>query len=77
MTGHHQQVSADLGAAVGGSGMDRGFLGGEPVRPIRRQILVYFIRGNFMVALNTILPASILKDCRTQNIYLDENTGVR
>ena len=56
--------------------MDGRFLGEEQIRSVQRQVAVYLIGGNLMIALDAVLPAGIHHHSRAEDIGLEEDLRI-
>ena len=72
----HQKICGRFRSAVRAAGMNRRLLCKEEVRPVERQIPVYFVCGDLMESLNSIFPAGVHKHCRPHDIGLEEDPGI-
>ena len=72
----NQQICTGFGAAVRRAGVDRCLLGEEQVGTVQRQVAVNLVGRDLMVALDTVLTASVHQRCGTHNIRLEEDARV-
>ena len=76
VVGQDQKVRCRLGRTVGAAGMDRRLLSEKQVRTVQRQVTVDLVRGDLMIAGDTVLPAGIHQSRRAHDVGLQENARI-
>ena len=72
----NQQIRRCLGGAVWRAGCYWGFLSEKEIRPVKRQVTVYFIGGNLMIAFNTVFPGSVHHYHCALDVGVKEHFGI-
>ena len=74
--GQDQKVRRRLAGRIRAGGMNRCLIREKEIRPVQRQVSVYFIRGYLVIAPDPVFPAGVHEDGGADDVGVKKDLGI-